>query len=204
MNLGLYVHRETPVHALPAAAKIIVLFVAGIGVFLIREPLWLAVVLAVVAAVMAVARVPVAETVRQLRPIAVLLLAIFLVHGAFTSWTLGLLVVLRFAILLLLALTVTFTTRVSEMIDTLERGLRPLSMVGVNPAKVSLMLSMTLRFIPLLVAKYQEIREAQKVRGLERSLTALVVPLLVKTLRMAAELTDAIDSRCYDPDQPRR
>jgi len=204
VNLGLYVHRETPAHALPAAAKILVLFAAGIGVFLIREPLWLVAVLAVVAAVMAIARVPVAETMRQLRPIAVLLLAIFLVHGAFTSWTLGLLVVLRFAILLLLALTVTFTTRVSEMIDTLERGLRPLGVVGVNPAKVSLMLSMTLRFIPLLVAKYQEVREAQKVRGLERSLTALVVPLLVKTLRMAAELTDAIDSRCYDPDQPRR
>ena len=77
-------------------------------------------------------------------------------------------------------------------------------MVGVNPAKVSLMLSMTLRFIPLLIGKYHEIREAQKVRGLERSITAIVVPLLVKTLRMAAELTDAIESRCYDPDRPRR
>ena len=130
----------------------------------------------------------------------VLIAVIFLVHGYFTSWTLGFLVVLRFAILLLLALLVTFTTRTSEMIDVLERGFSPLALIGVNPAKLSLMLSLALRFIPLLFEKFTEIREAQRARGLDGNIVALIMPLLIKTLRMANDLTEAIEARGYDPD----
>jgi biotin transport system permease protein len=62
------------------------------------------------------------------------------------------------------------------------------------------MLSLALRFIPLLFEKFQEIREAQRARGLDRNLLALLMPLLIKTLRMAGDLTDAIEARGYDPD----
>jgi biotin transport system permease protein len=200
MILGLYVHRQTPIHRVPAAVKVLTLAAAGIGVFLVPNPFWLLPALAAVVGLMVLARVPFGETLRQLRPVAVLILIIFLVHGWFTSWTLGLLVVLRFAVLLLLALLVTFTTRISDMIEVLERAFAPLRVFGVNPEKLSLMLSLALRFIPLLFEKFQEIREAQRARGLERNLLALLMPLLIKTLRMAGDLTDAIEARGYDPD----
>ena len=201
MTLGLYVHRETPIHRVPAAVKVLTLVAAGVGVFLVPNPLWLVPVVAAVVGLMVVARVPLGETLRQLRPVAMLIVVIFLVHGWFTSWTLGFLVVLRFAVLLLLALLVTFTTRISEMIEVLERGFGPLAVFGVNPEKLSLMLSLTLRFIPLLFEKFQEIREAQRARGLDRNILALLMPLLIKTLKMANDLTDAIDARGYDPDR---
>jgi hypothetical protein len=70
--------------------------------------------------------------------------------------------------------------------------------LGVNPAKVSLALSLALRFIPLLYAQVHDIREAQRVRGLERNFTAIAVPLLVRTLRMANDLTDAIEARGFN------
>lgn len=202
MSLGLYVHRATPLHRLAPAPKVAVLLGAGIGAFMVDDPKWLLAALAAVIALYAVARVPLIDTARQLRPLALLMAIIFLVHGYFTSWTLGLVVVLRFAVLLSLALLVSFTTRVSEMIDSLERGLRPLTVIGVNPAKVSLALSLSLRFIPLLCEMTREIREAQRARGLERSVVALAVPLLVKTLRMAGDISDAIDARCYDSGPP--
>jgi biotin transport system permease protein len=63
------------------------------------------------------------------------------------------------------------------------------------------MLSLALRFIPLLFDKFEEIREAQRARGLERSVVALLMPLLIKTLRMANDLTEAIEARGYDPDR---
>lgn len=201
MILGLYVDRRTPIHALPPAAKLAALAAAGIGVFLVADPVWLAALLAGVVGLMAVARVPLAQAAHQLRPIAILLAVIFVVHGVFTTWEQGLVVALRFAALLLLALVVTFTTRVSAMIETLERALRPLAAIGVNPSKVSLTLSMALRFIPLIAARAVAVREAQRARGLERNLVALVMPLLVKTLRMANDLSDAIEARGYDPDR---
>ena len=62
------------------------------------------------------------------------------------------------------------------------------------------MLSMVIRFIPLMMKEAREILEAQRARGLDRSVVALLVPLLVKTLKMADNLSDAIDARGYDAD----
>lgn len=202
MSLALYIHRSSPLHRLAPSVKVAGLVAAGIGVFLVEEPAWLAAVLALVVALYGVARVPFAAAVRQLRPFALLIGLIFVFHGLFTTWALGLLVVLRFAVLVLLGMLVSFTTRVSEMIETIERALTPLSAVGVNPAKVGLALSLALRFIPLLYEQVRDIREAQRVRGLERNFAAIAVPLMVRTLRMAGDLTDAIEARGFDGQRP--
>ncbi len=201
MTVGLYVHADTGLHRLRPAVKLAALAAAGVGVFLVAEPLALAAALAAVALLYVLARAPIGETVRQLKPVALLLAVIFLVHGFFTTWTTGLVVVLRFSMLISLALLVTLTTRVSDMVETLERVLAPLAAVGVHPAKASLALSLALRFIPLIADKAREIREAQRARGLERSLVAVAVPLLVKTLKLAGDLTDAIEARGFDPDR---
>lgn len=189
---------------MPAGAKLVVLLAAGVGVFLVSDPLWLLPALAGVVALFFLGRVPVGPAARQLRPAAILIAIIFLVHGALTSWELGFLVILRFAILLLLAVLVTFTTRVSDMIETVERAVAPLAPLGVNPAKVSLTLSLALRFIPLLADRYAEIREAQRARGLDGHIVALLMPLMIKTLKMADNLTEALEARGYDPQPGKR
>lgn len=202
MKLGLYVHRDSPLHRWPAGAKLSALLISGVFVFLVSNPLWLLPFLGIVIGLFAVARLPLRQALRQLRPAAILIVIIFLVHGAFTSWALGFLVVVRFAILLLLAVLLTFTTRVSDMIQTLENVLAPLKPLGVNPEKVSLTLSLALRFIPLLFERFTKIREAQKARGLDRDIVALLMPLMIRTLRMADALTEAIEARGYDSDRP--
>lgn len=198
MSLALYIHASSPLHRLAPSIKVGALAAAGIAVFVVDNPLWLLPAVAVVALLYGLARIPLATAARQLRPFAVLIGLIFLFHGLFTTWTLGLLVVLRLAVLVLLGMLVSFTTRVSDMIETIERALAPLAVLGVNPEKVSLALSLALRFIPLLYTQVQEIREAQRVRGLERNFAAIAVPLLVRTLRMAGDLTDAIEARGFD------
>ena len=55
------------------------------------------------------------------------------------------------------------------------------------------------RFIPLLFDQFAEIREAQRARGLDRNIFALLMPLMIKTLKMADNLTEAIEARGYDP-----
>ena len=94
----------------------------------------------------------------------------------------------------------TLTTKLSDMIDVLERALRPLRHVGVSPSKAGMMLSMVVRFIPLMMREAREILEAQRARGLDRSALALLVPLLIKTLKMAGDLSDATEARGYDPE----
>ena len=86
---------------------------------------------------------------------------------------------------------------IQYLIDGIERGLPFLRPLGVNPAKVSLALSLALRFIPVLAQITQEVREAQRVRGLENSVIALAIPLFVRPLRMSDDIADAIEARGY-------
>lgn len=197
--LGLYIHRDSPVHALPAGGKLIALAAAATGAFFVADPALLGATLTACLGLFALARLPLGTVGEQLRPLLPVLLLFFVLQALFVGWEAGAVTVGRFALLVLLASLVTLTTRASDMIDTLERALGVLRPLGVNAGKLSLMLALTIRLIPVLLGLVQEIRMAQRARGVERNALALLVPLMVKILRMADHLTDALEARGYDP-----
>ena len=198
--LSLYVPGDSIVHRLSAGTKLLILFAGSVVLFAIDGVSVHAGELLVVAGLFKVARLPWRDTLYQLRPALLFLVPIFLFHVLVTDWMLGVETVLRILVLLLLAVLVTLTTKLSDMIDVLEGVARPLRHVGVNPSKVGMMLSMVIRFVPLMMREAREILEAQRARGLDRSAIALLVPLLIKTLKMADDLADAIDARGYDAE----
>ena len=198
--LSLYVPGDSVVHRLPAGTKLLILFAASVALFAMEGVFLHAGELLIVACLFRVARLPGREALDQLRPVLLLLVPIFLFHVLLTDWVLGVETVLRILVLLLLAVLVTLTTRLSDMIDVLERAARPLRHVGINPSKVGMMLSMVIRFIPLMMREAREILEAQRARGLDRSAIALLVPLLIKTLKMADDLAEALEARGYDAE----
>ncbi|MCP9620104.1 energy-coupling factor transporter transmembrane protein EcfT [Nocardia otitidiscaviarum] len=192
--LSLYHDARTPVHAVPAGAKLIVLATTGTTLFFVTSPVWLAVALGVVLALYALARIPWRATGRQVLAIAPFLVLIAIAQLMFTGWVSAVLVSERILALVLLANLVTLTTRTSAMIDTIERALGPLRPVGVRPERVGLLVAMTIRFIPVIREQAELVRAAQRARGVERS-TAFLVPLLIRTLRMADNLGEALDAR---------
>jgi biotin transport system permease protein len=202
VSLGLYLHRESPLHALPAGAKMLGLLAAGTGLLLFSSLPVLCAALGVTLGLYALARLRPREVAPVLRLSAFVLVPLLLVHALLSGWVPALEAVLRLAVLLLLATLVSLTTRASDMLEAMERALRPLARFGVNPARLGLLLSLTLRFIPLLAEWLREIQEAQRVRGLESNPVAVLVPLLVKTLRTADTLAEAIDARGFDPEEP--
>lgn len=195
MRLGLYSPGRSPIHVLPAGAKLLALAAAGLAIFLVDDPTALAGCLATTICLFPLARLPFAATARQALPIAALLAFFLGVHALFTDFATGLVIVLRFATLMLLGLLVTMTTRVSAMTAALEHGLRPLARFGVDPAKAGFVFAVAIRFLPVLWENAREIRAAQKARGLDGSALALLIPLMVRTLRRAEEISEAIDAR---------
>ena len=136
------------------------------------------------------------------------LVAIFVLHAVLTDVLTGTLTVLRLLALVLAAAVVTATTRVTAMVAVIERICRPLQWVGVRPARIGLVISMALRFIPLIAERADRIREAQVARGGSvgglRGLRATVVPLLVQVLQMAHLTAEALDARGADDEPPPR
>ena len=200
--LGLYIDRPSPVHRLPAGYKLLMLAAGSVGLFWLRSPAGLLAALLAILGAVAVARLPVWAVAKQLRPLLPALAGIFLLHGWSTTWALGAAVVLRFVALVLLATLVSLTTPVSAMMGVLERSLPTfdplLRRVGLSASKLSLLLLLTIRFIPVLLTQLQEIQAAQWARGVSRPGLTLWLPLLVKTLHLAEQVTEALDARGYE------
>lgn len=199
--LGLYLHRESVIHRLPAGAKLGGLLLVTV-IALALPGAWGALAAGAVGAVVLVAAgLPAGRVLTELRAPVVMLTLLFGVQALLAGggWEETAVAVARFAALILLATLVTLTTRVMDMVELFERLFGLLRPVGVNPAKVALMLALTIRFIPLLGEQVREVRMAQRARGVERNIAALFVPLLVKILTMADDLTAALEARGYDP-----
>ncbi|MGI5130672.1 energy-coupling factor transporter transmembrane component T family protein [Pseudonocardia sp. CA-107938] len=201
--LSIYHDARTPVHALPAWLKLACLLGAGIGLFLVTDPWVLGGFLLAVAVGFVVARVPARLAARQIG-IALPFLAIILVVQVLVGgWLAALVVGLRILTLLALAGLVTLTTRADALIAVVEAALAPLRPLGVRPERVGMVVLMTIRFVPVLREHADGVRAAQRARGVERSIVFLT-PLLVKTLRTADGLAQALDARGVDPGRAPR
>lgn len=197
--LGLYLHRDSPVHRLPAGGKLLALAVGATLSMFVADPWTLVLALVPCLALFPLARLPWSAALDQLRPLLPVLVLLFAVQALFAGWEDGVRITARFALLILMSALVTLTTRASDMIDTLERALGVFRPLGLNAGKLSLMLALTIRLIPVLLDLIREIRMAQSARGADRSPHALLIPLMVKILRMADSLGDALEARGYDP-----
>ena len=101
----------------------------------------------------------------------------------------------------------TLTTTPNNLTDGLERLLRPLKLFKVPVHEISMMMSIALRFIPILMEETDKIMKAQMARGADfesgsvikraKSLVPLLVPLFISAFRRANDLAMAMEARCY-------
>jgi biotin transport system permease protein len=193
--LGLYRPGTSPLHRLPAGAKLGVLAVAGAGSVFVDTPAQTAVALAVVLALHPLGRVPARVVWDMVRPLLWVLVPLAIFQLLVVGWARAVVIVGVILALVLLANLVTLTTRTTDLVDVLVVLCRPLRPLGVDPVRVSLLLNLAIRCVPLIIELAGEVRDAQRARGLEASPRALVVPLLVRTLRRADELGEALVAR---------
>jgi biotin transport system permease protein len=102
------------------------------------------------------------------------------------------------AVLVLLAALVTLTTRTTDLVEAVVVASRPLRAVGVDPERVGLMIALGIRCVPVVVGLAEEVRDAQRARGLAASPRAFAVPLIVRSLRHADALGEALAARGLD------
>ena len=192
-----YVAGDSPLHRAPPLAKILGLVALCTALFVVERWGAVAAAAAVVAAGFAAAGLTPRHAWRALRPLLWLFVVLFLVQFWLSGAALAGFVTVRFALLILAAALVTLTTRSSDFVDGILAGLR-FAPRWVPRRKIALAISLCLRFIPLVGEVLEEVRQAQAARGLERNILALLVPLLLRTLKSADEVAQAIYARSGD------
>lgn len=203
--LSLYVPGTSVLHRAPAGLKLGLLAALGVGLFLTERATVVGGALggAVIVGLLA-AGLPWRALAVQVRPVWLWLALLFGFHLLVTDLHTGAVAVLRLLALLVAAAVVTATTRVTALVAVVEWLASPLRVFGVRPARIGLVLAMTLRFIPLVAEQAAGIREAQAARGADRLRWGMAVPLLVQVLRMATTVGEALDARGADDAPARR
>lgn len=197
-SLGLYLPGASPVHRAPAGRKLMLLIAAGVGSVFLDHPWQVGTAVALVLGGYLLAGVPLRIALRQARPLVWILGAIAVFHVVVNGWERAVVFVGVIVTLVLLAALVTLTTRTSDMVDAVVHGLGPLRRVGVQPERVGLLLALGVRSVPVVVGLAEEVRDAQRARGLTASPRAFAVPLIVRSLRHADALGDALVARGVD------
>lgn len=194
----LFVPGTSVVHRLGAGWKLLALLVTGVALAVWRAPWQVASALAIVLALYAVARVPGRALLRQVVALSWIAVPLLVIQWVLASWQTGVAVVGSFVTLVLLAGLVTLTTRTTAMVDVVVRGAGWLRRFGIDPERVGLMLALGIRSVHVVLGLAQEVRDAQYARGLRSSPRAFAVPLIVRSLRHADRLGEALSARGVD------
>ena len=196
--LALYIPRTSPIHHLPAGPKLLAGLAGTTALTLLASPWILGGALLLVLLSYAVARLPSTAVLAALQPLLLTLGVIVAIQLALSGWEEAAASALRLPALVLLASLITFTTPLSEMIETVSRAASPLARFGLSPPKIGLAIALAMRFIPALAKDWQEIGQARAARG-ARGLSFLAIgPLVLRILCMTNALGEAIAARDFD------
>jgi energy-coupling factor transport system permease protein len=223
ITLGQYYQTDSALHRLDPRVKLVGTFAYLIALFVVDS--WVGYLLAALflAAMIRLSNVPFRYIVRGMKTILFLLLItvcfnLFLTPGE-VIWQFGFLkmsreglsfaikMALRLSLLILGSLIMTLTTTPTQLTDALESLMRPLKKIHVPVHEISMMMSIALRFIPILMEETDKIMKAQIARGADfesrnlvkkiKSLVPLLVPLFISAFRRANDLAMAMEARCY-------
>lgn len=183
------------VHRMSAGAKLAIFAALAIGLSAYPPDVWSSVVTVIgVCALFALARLPMrvlaAEAWRLRWFVLVLGAALWIFVSPLAAW----ISTARVISLVLLASLLAITTRMGDLLGVLHRMLLPLRRLGVDADAVSMAISLTITMIPVVASFAHEVSDAQRARGARLGIRG-VVPLLVRTLRHADDVGDALAAR---------
>jgi biotin transport system permease protein len=193
--LGLYQPGTSLLHRLPAGGKLLGLLAFAVLLFMVRSPMLLSAIVLLSLLAYGVARIAPSRCWQVARTLVPLTLFVFLLQWWLLGFDSAATVALRLLAALATANLFTLTTRVDDLVTAVEHALGPTRRIGIRPERLGLLVGLTLQAIAALSSIAAEVREAQRARDAERSVTAFAIPFLVRTLRHADELGEALAAR---------
>ena len=225
ITIGQYYPADSLLHRLDPRVKLLGTLVFIVSLFIADS--WLGYVLAAafLALMIRLSNVPLKFMLRGLKAVMILLLIsvgfnIFLTDGEHVLlkfWIIkitwegvkqALFMGTRLIFLIMGSSLMTLTTTPNQLTDGLETGLGFLKKIHVPIHEIAMMMSIALRFIPILIEETDKIMKAQMARGADfetggliqkaRALVPILVPLFISSFRRATDLAMAMEARCYN------
>lgn len=193
--IGLFIHRDTWLHRLPAGFKLSGLAISSVVLYPVSEAWMLLPVLVLVVLGYRSLGHGWLDRLLIVKPLVPMFLLILALQWWTQGLNAGLVMLQRMLILILLANLVTLTTRMDAMMDAVMPLLAPLRWVGVDPARISFAVALLVRFVPVLMAVMLNLIDAWKARGGGRQLWRLAIPMMINAIRLSDHVSEALAAR---------
>ena len=223
ITLGQYYQTDSVIHRLDTRVKLTSTFVFIISLFLVKNVWGYLIALCFLAGVIRLSKVPFKFMIKGMKAIVFLLLLtvvfnLFLTPGTplIQIWKLtitkeglrtAVMMAVRLTFLIIGSSVMTLTTTPNNLTDGLESLMKPLNKIKVPVHEIAMMMSIALRFIPILLEETDKIMKAQIARGADfesgniikkaKAMVPLLVPLFISAFRRANDLAMAMEARCY-------
>ncbi len=230
ITLGQYFPGTSIIHRLDPRAKLIMLVVYIVALFMASGWVSYGLMLAFLLFVIKISTIPPKSIVRGMKPLVMILVFTGILNLFFTQegtvlvdfWIIkiysgglsrAIMMMARILMLITCTFLLTYTTSPIALTDGLEALMNPLKKIGVPVHELSMMMCIALRFIPTLIEETDKIMCAQKARGADfesgslvdraKALIPILVPLFISAFRRADELATAMECRCYQGGEGR-
>lgn len=230
ITIGQYYVADSVIHKLDPRVKLFSTILYIIAVFCFKGWIGFGFITFFLFSVIALSKVPLRYIVKGLKAIFILLLFtamfnVFFTKGEMEFWHYGMihisdqgiknavLMMIRLVYLILGTSLMTLTTTPNQLTDGLEKALSPLNSIHIPVHAVAMMMSIALRFIPILIEETDKIMKAQMARGADfengnvikraKSMIPVLIPLFISAFRRADDLAMAMEARCYNGGEGR-
>lgn len=223
ITLGQYYQTESVIHRLDPRVKLVGTIAYILSLFLVNKIQGYIVAVLFLALVIRLSKVPFKFMVKGMKAILFLLLLTVAFNLLLTPgevlvqiWKLtitkeglklAVLMAVRLTFLIIGSSVMTLTTTPNHLTDGMEKLMKPLRKIRVPVHEIAMMMSIALRFIPILMEETDKIMKAQIARGADfesgnlikkaKALIPLLVPLFISAFRRANDLAMAMEARCY-------
>lgn len=224
ITIGQYYPADSVIHKTDPRVKLLAVVIYVVSLFTFRNAAGFIFVTIVLAGIIKLSKVPFHFMVKGLKAIVIVLIItavfnLFMTPGEplIQLWKLkitqeglknAVFMAIRLIYLILGTSVLTLTTTPNQLTDGMEKALRPLNRIHVPVHEIAMMMSIALRFIPILIEETDKIMKAQTARGADfehgnllkraKSMVPLLVPLFISAFRRANDLAMAMEARCYN------
>lgn len=228
--LGRYMPLDSVVHRMDPRAKILILVLLMVAVFIPAGALGYVVLTVFIISSLMLSKLKLGYALRAMKPMMWMMVFLLVINvlviktgtpllnlGWFSIYSDAiyqtLYIVVRLTLMIIMTTILTASTKPLDLTLGIEKLLKAFEKIGLPAHIIAMIISIALRFIPTLIEETQRIMNAQASRGVDlengtlkekvMAVLSLIVPLFVSSFDRADQLANAMEARGYNPTSKR-
>jgi len=212
--LGRYYWADSFIHSMNSTAKIICIFLFSIITIIMQDFILGILLLGFNAFIVVKTNIPWQLYLKSISKMKFFLIFLFIINMIFgIGFFANLLMIIKTVLLINYSTVLTLTTPPTEITYGLEKFLMPLNKLKVPVNKISLTISLALRFIPTIFDEATMILKSQASRGVDyynsdlkgklEAIKGVIIPMINLSIKRADMLGDAMEVRLFSFERRR-